>query len=103
MVSGDVHSGFGHHDNIAKPQCSDYRVTVGGDVAACVSLQTLSARDIELHLLDGQELPVGQLKNGSRIRTSVGTLRIRGVADLLDPSTLVSPYDGTCPMAAVCC
>ncbi|XP_075900072.1 stabilin-2 isoform X3 [Nelusetta ayraudi] len=54
--------------------------------------QTLSARDIELHLLDGQELPVGQLKNGSWIRTSVGTLRIRGVADLLDPSTLSSCY-----------
>lgn len=51
--------------------------------------QTLSQQDIELHLLDGQALPVGQLKNGSRIKTHVGTLSVFGVADLLNPSALV--------------
>lgn len=34
---------------------------------------------------------MGGLKNGSRIRTSAGTLRVRGLPDLHDPSTLVSP------------
>lgn len=55
----------------------------------CVPPQTLSQQDIELHLLDGQALPVGQLKNGSRIKTRVGTLSIFGVADLLNSSALV--------------
>uniref|UniRef100_A0A8C4GKP0 Stabilin 2 n=1 Tax=Dicentrarchus labrax TaxID=13489 RepID=A0A8C4GKP0_DICLA len=36
--------------------------------------QTLSQQDIEFHLSEGQALPVGQLKNGSRIRTRVGSL-----------------------------
>lgn len=52
--------------------------------------QTLSQQDIELHLLDGQALPVGQLKNGSRIKTRVGTLSVFGITDLLNPSALVS-------------
>lgn len=55
----------------------------------CVPPKTLSQQDIELHLLDGQALPVGQLKNGSRIKTRVGTLSVFGVADLLNPSALV--------------
>uniref|UniRef100_A0A671UAA8 Stabilin 2 n=1 Tax=Sparus aurata TaxID=8175 RepID=A0A671UAA8_SPAAU len=36
--------------------------------------QTLSQRDIEFHLSEGQALPVIQMKNGSRIRTRVGSL-----------------------------
>ncbi|GAA6235731.1 stabilin-2-like [Lates japonicus] len=54
--------------------------------------QTLSQRDIEFHLSEGQTLPLSQLKNGSRIRTRVGTLTVLGVADLLDPSALSSRY-----------
>ncbi|XP_039999160.1 stabilin-2 isoform X2 [Xiphias gladius] len=54
--------------------------------------QTLSQRDIEFHLSEGQALPLSQLKNGSRIRTRVGSLTILGVADLLDPSALSSRY-----------
>lgn len=54
--------------------------------------QTLSHRDLEFHLSEGQALPVGQLKNGSRIRTRVGSLTVLGVADLLDPSALSSRY-----------
>uniref|UniRef100_A0A3P8UGX1 Stabilin 2 n=1 Tax=Amphiprion percula TaxID=161767 RepID=A0A3P8UGX1_AMPPE len=49
--------------------------------------QTLSHRDLEFHLSEGQALPVGQLKNGSRIRTRVGSLTVLGVADLLHPSS----------------
>uniref|UniRef100_A0A3Q1H6M0 Uncharacterized protein n=1 Tax=Anabas testudineus TaxID=64144 RepID=A0A3Q1H6M0_ANATE len=36
--------------------------------------QTLSQRDIEFHLSEGQALPLDQLKNGSRIKTRVGSL-----------------------------
>ncbi|XP_041819472.1 stabilin-2 isoform X1 [Chelmon rostratus] len=54
--------------------------------------QTLSQRDMEFHLSEGQALPVSQLKNGSRIRTRVGSLTVLGVADLLDPSALSSRY-----------
>ncbi|XP_047431437.1 stabilin-2 isoform X2 [Mugil cephalus] len=54
--------------------------------------QTLSQRDIEYHLSEGQALPLSQLKNGSRIRTRVGSLSVLGVADLLDASTLSSRY-----------
>ncbi|XP_022068333.2 stabilin-2 isoform X1 [Acanthochromis polyacanthus] len=54
--------------------------------------QTLSHRDLEFHLSEGQALPVVQLKNGSRIRTRVGSLTVLGVADLLDPSALSSRY-----------
>ncbi|KAM8740220.1 stabilin-2 isoform 1-T1 [Acanthopagrus schlegelii] len=54
--------------------------------------QTLSQRDIEFHLSEGQALPVVQMKNGSRIRTRVGSLTVLGVADLLDPSALSSRY-----------
>ncbi|CAJ1054448.1 LOW QUALITY PROTEIN: stabilin-2-like [Xyrichtys novacula] len=54
--------------------------------------QTLSMRDIEFHLSEGQAVLVGQLKNGSRIRTRVGGLTVFGVADLLNPSTLSSRY-----------
>uniref|UniRef100_A0A3Q3IUB1 Stabilin 2 n=1 Tax=Monopterus albus TaxID=43700 RepID=A0A3Q3IUB1_MONAL len=49
--------------------------------------QTLSQRDIEFHLSEGQALPLNQLKNGSQIRTRVGSLTVLGVADLLDPSS----------------
>lgn len=58
-------------------------------VSVHMSLQTLSQRDIEFHLSEGQALPVIQMKNGSRIRTRVGSLTVLGVADLLDPSALV--------------
>uniref|UniRef100_A0A3Q3W761 Uncharacterized protein n=1 Tax=Mola mola TaxID=94237 RepID=A0A3Q3W761_MOLML len=49
--------------------------------------QTLSQRDIEFHLSEGQALPVSQLKNGSRIQTRVGGLSVLGVANLLNPSS----------------
>lgn len=58
-------------------------------VPVYVSPQTLSQRDIEFHLSDGRALPVSQLKNGSRIRTRVGSLTVFGVANLLNPSSLV--------------
>ncbi|XP_033470098.2 stabilin-2 isoform X1 [Epinephelus lanceolatus] len=54
--------------------------------------QTLSLRDVEFHLSEGQALPLSQLKNGSRIRTRVGSLTVLGVADLLNPSALSSCY-----------
>ncbi|KAM9327686.1 stabilin-2 isoform 2-T2 [Pholidichthys leucotaenia] len=54
--------------------------------------QTLSLRDIEFHLSEGQALPLNQLKNGSRIRTHVGSLTVLGVTDQLNPSTLSSCY-----------
>lgn len=58
-------------------------------VPVLVSPQTLSQRDIEFHLSEGQALPVSQLKNGSRIQTRVGSLSVLGVANLLNPSALV--------------
>nr|XP_019961729.1 PREDICTED: stabilin-2-like [Paralichthys olivaceus] len=54
--------------------------------------QTLSQWDIEFHLSEGRALPLSELKNGSRIRTRVGSLRVLGVSDLLDPSALSSRY-----------
>ncbi|KAM9334912.1 stabilin-2 [Symphorus nematophorus] len=54
--------------------------------------QTLSQRDIEFHLSEGQALPLDQLKNGSRIRTRVGSLSVLGVADLLNPTAMSSRY-----------
>uniref|UniRef100_UPI0037E83392 stabilin-2 n=1 Tax=Semicossyphus pulcher TaxID=241346 RepID=UPI0037E83392 len=54
--------------------------------------QTLSTRDIEFHLSEGQVLLLSQLKNGSRIRTRVGGLTVLGVTDLLNPSALASRY-----------
>ncbi|XP_026003013.1 stabilin-2 [Astatotilapia calliptera] len=56
------------------------------------SNQTLSLRDIEFHLSEGQAFPLSQLKNGSRIRTRVGSLTVLGVADQLDPSALSFRY-----------
>ncbi|XP_029282312.1 stabilin-2 [Cottoperca gobio] len=54
--------------------------------------QTLSQRDVEVHLSEGRALPLSQLKNSSRIRTRVGSLSVLGVADLLNPSALSSRY-----------
>ncbi|XP_059181662.1 stabilin-2 [Centropristis striata] len=54
--------------------------------------QTLSQRDVEFHLAEGGALPLSQLKNGSRIRTRVGSLSVVGVSDLLDPSALSSRF-----------
>ncbi|XP_026182637.1 stabilin-2 isoform X2 [Mastacembelus armatus] len=54
--------------------------------------QTLSQRDIEFHLSEGQALPLSQLKNGTRIRTRVGSLTVLGVADLLNPLILSFRY-----------
>ncbi|XP_063761654.1 stabilin-2 isoform X2 [Eleginops maclovinus] len=54
--------------------------------------QTLSLRDLEFHLSEGRALPLSHLKNGSRIRTRVGTLNVLGVSDLLNPSTMSSRY-----------
>ncbi|XP_037615817.1 stabilin-2 [Sebastes umbrosus] len=54
--------------------------------------QTLSPRDVEFHLSEGRALPLSLLKNGSRIRTRVGSLTVLGVADLLSPSSLSSRY-----------
>ncbi|XP_023808149.1 stabilin-2 isoform X2 [Oryzias latipes] len=62
------------------------------DNSGLPSNQTLSQRDIEFHLSEGQALPISQLKNGTRIRTRVGGLTVLGVADLLDPSSLASRY-----------
>ncbi|XP_070411388.1 stabilin-2 isoform X2 [Nothobranchius furzeri] len=54
--------------------------------------QTLSQRDIEFHLSEGQILPLSQLRNGTRIRTRVGSLTVLGVSNMLDPSTLSSRF-----------
>ncbi|XP_075967354.1 LOW QUALITY PROTEIN: stabilin-2 [Anarhichas minor] len=54
--------------------------------------QTLSQQDVEFHLSEGRALPLSQLKNGSRIRTRVGSLTVFGVADLLSPSALSSRF-----------
>ncbi|XP_041636350.1 stabilin-2 isoform X2 [Cheilinus undulatus] len=60
---------------------------------SCVSImQTLSMRDLELHLSEGQALPLDQLKNGTHIRTRVGALTVLGIADLMNPSALSSRY-----------
>eukprot|EP00066_Takifugu_rubripes_P026344 XP_011615610.1 PREDICTED: stabilin-2 [Takifugu rubripes] len=45
--------------------------------------QTLTRRDIEFHLSEGRALPVRELRNGSRIRTRVGSLSVLGVPDML--------------------
>ncbi|XP_054481008.1 stabilin-2 [Anoplopoma fimbria] len=45
--------------------------------------QTLTQRDVEFHLSEGQALPLSHLKNGSRIRTRVGSLTVSGVASAL--------------------
>uniref|UniRef100_A0A673BC57 Stabilin 2 n=1 Tax=Sphaeramia orbicularis TaxID=375764 RepID=A0A673BC57_9TELE len=50
---------------------------------------TLTQRDIEFHLSDGQVLPINRLKNGTRIRTRVGSLTALGVSNLLNPAILV--------------
>ncbi|XP_078127855.1 stabilin-2 [Sander vitreus] len=54
--------------------------------------QTLSQRDVDFHLSEGRALSLGELRNGSRIRTRVGSLSVLGVSDLLDPSALASRY-----------
>ncbi|KAG7215107.1 hypothetical protein INR49_022755 [Caranx melampygus] len=54
--------------------------------------QTLSQSDIEFHLAEGQALSLSQLNNGTQIRTRAGTLTVRGVTDLLNPSALASRY-----------
>lgn len=54
-----------------------------------MSLQTLTRRDIEFHLSEGRALPVRQLKNGTRIRTRVGSLSVLGVPDMLNAAALV--------------
>ncbi|XP_029351188.1 stabilin-2 isoform X1 [Echeneis naucrates] len=62
------------------------------DNAGLPGNQTLSLRDIEFHLSEGESLPLSRLRNGSRIRTRVGSLTVVGVSDLLNPSALVSCY-----------
>ncbi|XP_056132482.1 stabilin-2 isoform X2 [Lampris incognitus] len=54
--------------------------------------QTLSQRDIEYHLSEGQALALRDLKNGSRIRTRQGSLTVFGIVDFLNPTTLSSCY-----------
>ncbi|KAI4790761.1 hypothetical protein KUCAC02_034421 [Chaenocephalus aceratus] len=54
--------------------------------------QTLSQRDLEFHLSEGQALPLDHLRNGTRIRTRVGNLKVLGVSDLLNPSAMASRY-----------
>ncbi|XP_076025570.1 LOW QUALITY PROTEIN: stabilin-2 [Genypterus blacodes] len=54
--------------------------------------QTLTQRDLEYHLSEGQALALSSLKNGSRIRTRQGSLTVLGVADLLNPTALSSCY-----------
>ncbi|XP_034722416.1 stabilin-2-like [Etheostoma cragini] len=51
--------------------------------------QTLSQRDVDFHLSEGRVLSLAELRNGTRIRTRVGSLSVLGVSDLLDPSNLV--------------
>lgn len=62
-------------------------------VLTCLSPQTLSQRDIEFHLSEGLLLPLSQLKNGSRIKTRVGSLTVLGVTDLFDPTAQVRRPD----------
>ncbi|KAM4614943.1 LOW QUALITY PROTEIN: stabilin-2 [Polymixia lowei] len=52
--------------------------------------QTLTQRDIEYHLSEGQALALSELKNGSRIRTRLGSLTVLGIADFLNPNALSS-------------
>lgn len=54
--------------------------------------KTLTQRDIEYHLSEGQALVLSELKNGSRIRTRLGSLTVLGIANFLDPKTLSSRY-----------
>ncbi|XP_034005716.1 stabilin-2 [Trematomus bernacchii] len=54
--------------------------------------QTLSQRDLEFHLSEGQALPLDHLRNGTRIRTRVGNLKVLGVSALLNPSAMASRY-----------
>ncbi|XP_054623431.1 stabilin-2 isoform X2 [Dunckerocampus dactyliophorus] len=54
--------------------------------------KTLSQRDLEFHLSEGQALTLIQLTNGTRLRTRVGTLSVVGLTDILDPSALSSRY-----------
>lgn len=58
----------------------------------CLSLQTLTQRDLEFHLSEGQALAVKQLKNGTQLRTRVGRLSVLGVADMLNPAALVCDW-----------
>ncbi|XP_015254887.1 PREDICTED: stabilin-2 [Cyprinodon variegatus] len=53
---------------------------------------TLSMRDIEFHLYEGQALPLSQLRNNSRIRTRVGSLTVLSQANVLNSSLLASCY-----------
>lgn len=64
-------------------------ILVSVEVSSPVRLQTLTRRDIEFHLSEGGALPSRQLKNGTRIRTRVGSLSVLGVADMLNPAALV--------------
>ncbi|KAM3858894.1 stabilin-2 [Diretmus argenteus] len=54
--------------------------------------QTLTQWDIEYHLSEGKALSLGDLKNGSRIRTRLGSLTVLGIADFLNPQALSSRY-----------
>ncbi|XP_068162494.1 stabilin-2 [Antennarius striatus] len=54
--------------------------------------QMLSQQELEFHLLGGQALLLGPMKNGTRIRNRAGSLTIHGDPDLLDPALLASRY-----------
>ncbi|XP_061768066.1 stabilin-2 isoform X1 [Nerophis ophidion] len=54
--------------------------------------QTLSQRDLEFHLSEGQALALAQLTNGTQLKTRVGTLKVFGLSDIFDPSALSSRY-----------
>ncbi|PWA18307.1 hypothetical protein CCH79_00020187, partial [Gambusia affinis] len=78
-------------ENLVSPRVRD---TSGASCSVLTneSQQTLSPRDMEFHLSEGQALPLSQLKNNSRIRTRVGSLTVLGVANLLNPSALASCF-----------
>ena len=46
---------------------------------------------MEQHLSEGEALALSQMKNGSRLRTSQGSLTIQGLVDFMNPNALVPP------------
>ncbi|KAK0133014.1 Stabilin-2 [Merluccius polli] len=62
------------------------------DNAGLLDNQTLSERDVEYHLAEGQAVALSDMKNGGKMGTRHGSLSIQGVVDFLDPTVLSSCY-----------
>ncbi|XP_030210532.1 stabilin-2 [Gadus morhua] len=62
------------------------------DNSGLLENQTLTERDMEHHLSEGEALALSQMKNGSRLRTRQGSLTIQGLVDFMNPDTLSSCY-----------